>query len=144
MSPASSRVHDVSRPLRDGGTIYPGDPQIAFRAHASIDRGDPANVSALALGSHSGTHVDAPSHFIPGGSPVDRSPLERLIGPAAVLDLPAEVTSVGAAELARHDLRGQRRVLLLSLAVHTRSPRPPMREAQEGVRRSWRRRTFGS
>jgi MFS family permease len=42
------------------------------------------------------------------------------------------------------DRFGQRRVLLLSLAVHTRSPRPPLREAQEGVRRSWRRRTFGS
>lgn len=112
MSPASSRVHDVSRPLRDGGTIYPGDPQIAFRAHASIDRGDPANVSALALGSHSGTHVDAPSHFIPGGSPVDRIPLERLIGPAAVLNLPTSLTVVGAADLARLDFRGQRRVLL--------------------------------
>ena len=92
--------------------IYPGDPEIAFRTHSSIDRGDPANVTALALGSHSGTHVDAPSHFLPGASPVDRIPLERLIGPAVVLDLPAEVTSVGASDLARQDLRGQRRVLL--------------------------------
>ena len=112
MSPASSRVHDVSRPLRDGGTIYPGDPEIAFRTHASIDRGDPANVSALALGSHSGTHVDAPSHFIRGGSPVDRIPLVRLIGPAAVLNLPTSLAVVGAADLARLDFRGQRRVLL--------------------------------
>jgi arylformamidase len=112
MSVSSGVVHDVSRPLQDGGAIYPGDPEIVFRAHSSIDRGDPANVTALALGSHSGTHVDAPSHFLSGGSPVDRIPLERLIGPAAVLDLPAELASVGAAELAGQDLRGHRRVLL--------------------------------
>lgn len=111
MSLSAGRVHDVSRPLRDGGTIYPGDPEIVFRLHSSIDRGDAANVSALALGSHSGTHVDAPSHFIPGGEPVDRIPLERLIGPATVLDLPG-LASVDAAALARQDLRGQRRVLL--------------------------------
>jgi arylformamidase len=106
------RVHDVSRPLQDSGVIYPGDPDIVFRAHSSIDRGDPANVTALALGSHSGTHVDAPSHFLPGRDTVDRMPLERLIGPAAVLDLPTELASVGADDLARQDLHGQRRVLL--------------------------------
>jgi arylformamidase len=112
MSSSSGRVHDISRPLQAGGLIYPGDPEIVFRAHSSIDRGDPANVTALALGSHSGTHVDAPSHFLPGGNPVDRIPLERLIGPAAVLELPAELTTVGAADLARQDLGGHRRVLL--------------------------------
>jgi arylformamidase len=111
MSSFSGRIHDVSRPLQDGGVIYPGDPEIEFRAHSSIDRGDAANVTALGLGSHSGTHVDAPSHFLAGGIPVDRIPVDRLIGPAAVLDLP-ELASVGAADLARHDLRGHRRVLL--------------------------------
>jgi arylformamidase len=112
MRTSSGRVHDVSRPLQSGGVIYPGDPEIVFHPHSSIDRGDPANVTALALGSHSGTHVDAPSHFLPGGDPVDRIPVDRLIGPAAVLDLPAELTSVGAADLARHDFGGHRRVLL--------------------------------
>ena len=112
MSSLSGRIHDVSRPLQDGGVIYPGDPEIEFRAHSSIVRGDAANVTALAFGSHSGTHVDAPSHFLAGGSPVDRMPLDRLIGPAAVLDLPVELVAVGAGDLARHDLRGHRRVLL--------------------------------
>jgi arylformamidase len=112
MRPSSGRVYDVSRPLRHGGVIYPGDPEIAFRAHSSIDAGDPANVTALGLGSHSGTHVDAPSHFLPGGTPVDRIPLERLIGPAVVLDLPGDLASVGAADLARQELGGHRRVLL--------------------------------
>jgi arylformamidase len=112
MGTSSVRVFDVSRPLRDGGLVYPGDPEIRVRSHSAIARGDDANVSSLALGSHSGTHVDAPSHFLPGGAPVDRIPIERLVGPAVVLDLPGAARSVGAAELSRSDLQGQRRVLL--------------------------------
>jgi arylformamidase len=112
MSPSSGRVYDISRPLYDGGLIYPGDPEIRVRTHSSIARGDPANVSSLALGSHSGTHVDAPSHFVSGGDAVDRIPLERLVGPALMLDLPGAMAAVGAADLARHDLDGHRRVLL--------------------------------
>ncbi len=121
MGPTSGRVFDVSRPLRDGGLIYPGDPEIRVQLHSAIARGDDANVSSLALGSHSGTHVDAPSHFLSGGSSVDRIPIERLVGPAVVLDLPAAARSVGAAELSRCDLRCQRRVLLRT----RNSLRPP-------------------
>jgi arylformamidase len=112
MNPATGRIYDVSRPLHDGGLIYPGDPAIGVRSHSSIARGDPANVSSLAFGSHSGTHVDAPSHFLPGGTAVDTIPIDRLVGPAVVLDLPDAGTAIGAAELMRHDLRDQRRVLL--------------------------------
>ena len=112
MSRSPGRVHDVSRPLHDGGTIYPGDPEIRFRSHSSLSRGDEANVSALSFGSHSGTHVDAPSHFLQGAMPVDEIPPERLIGPAVVVEFPDSVTAVGADDLAAQDLRGQRRVLL--------------------------------
>jgi arylformamidase len=112
MTPSSGRIYDVSRPLYDGGLVYPGDPEIRVRSHSSIARGDPANVSSLSLGSHSGTHVDAPSHFIPGGNAMDAIPLERLVGPAVVLDLPEVKTAIGAADLMRHDLDGHRRVLL--------------------------------
>lgn len=111
MSPSPGRMYDVSRPLRDGGLIYPGDPEIRFRQHSSMARGDEANVSSLALGSHSGTHVDAPSHFLPDGDAVDRIPIDRLIGPAVVLE-PAGTQHIGAAELATCDLHAQRRVLL--------------------------------
>ncbi len=112
MSSPSGRVYDISRPLYDGGLIYPGDPEIRIRSHHSIARGDPADVSSLALGSHTGTHVDAPSHFVPGGETVDRIPLERLFGEALVLDVQGPIAAIGAAELARHDLDGHRRVLL--------------------------------
>jgi arylformamidase len=105
------RIHDVSLPIASEGLTFPGDPQTHVSVHQSIARGDPANVSALAFGSHTGTHIDAPRHFLQGGGPVDAIPLERLVGPAAVLELPDSVTAIGEAELRSRDLRGTRRVL---------------------------------
>lgn len=112
MRPPLGRIHDVSLPLRDGGVVYPGDPAIRIGVHTAVARGDPANVSTLALGSHSGTHVDAPVHFLAGGDTVDRLPLERLVGPAVVLDVSGGVGGIGAEELAEHDLADRSRVLL--------------------------------
>ncbi len=112
MSSPSERIYELSLPIRAGGLVYPGDPEIRFDAHASIARGDQANVTALAFGSHTGTHIDAPRHFVPDGEPVDRIPIDILVGPAVVLDLPGEERRIGAAELAGHDLRGRSRVLL--------------------------------
>jgi arylformamidase len=112
MSSIGGRVYDVSLPLVSGGLVFPGDPVIRISPHQTITRGDPANVSRLAFGSHTGTHVDAASHFLVGGAPVDAIPLDRLIGPAVVLHIPDEVRAVGESELRSHDLRGIRRVLL--------------------------------
>jgi arylformamidase len=106
------RFHDISLPLRDGGVVYPGDPAVRIGVHLAIARGDPANVSTLALGSHSGTHVDAPSHFLPGGDTVDRLPLGRMVGPAVVVDVSGRAGGIGPEELAEYDLAGRTRVLL--------------------------------
>jgi kynurenine formamidase len=99
MGPTLRRIYDVSLPVINEGLSFPGDPQIHISVHQSIARGDAANVSALAFGSHTGTHIDAPRHFLPGGGPVDAVPLERLIGPAVVLGVPEHAMSIGAAEL---------------------------------------------
>ena len=112
MAQPREQIWDLSLPLRAGGLIYPGDPEIRVESCQSIAAGDPANVSALAFGSHTGTHVDAPSHFVAGGEAVDRIPLSRLIGSAVVLELSGESPGIGATELADQDLRGQQRVLL--------------------------------
>jgi arylformamidase len=105
------RIYDVSLPIVSEGLVFPGDPQIHISGHQSIARGDPANVSALAFGSHTGTHVDAPRHFLQAGGPVDAIPLGCLVGPALVLDFAEDVSEIGAAELRSHDLRGATRVL---------------------------------
>lgn len=78
-------LYDVSVPLRPGMPVYPGEPEPHLEFHSLISRGDSANVSALSLGSHTGTHVDAPCHFIDGLSTVDAMPLTALVGPADVM-----------------------------------------------------------
>jgi arylformamidase len=63
------------------------------------------------MGAHSGTHIDAPMHFIRDGAPIDLVPLEPLIGPARVIDIPDAVQSIDAAELNRHKWKGASRVI---------------------------------
>ncbi|WP_298670399.1 cyclase family protein [uncultured Methanofollis sp.] len=78
-----SVFHDVTRPLSGETVIYPGDPAVTFRRE---EHGD-YRIAALALGTHSGTHIDAPSHYLKDGATVDAIPPERLIGRCRVVDL---------------------------------------------------------
>jgi len=112
MTATTRRIWDISVPVRHGGLVYPGNPPISITAVQSIAQGDTANVSRIDLGSHTGTHVDAPLHFMDGGAGVDELPLDVLIGPARLIAFGDEVMSVGEAELRRHDLRGVTRLLL--------------------------------
>lgn len=105
-------IHDITVPLRNGGLIYPGNPEIRIAAQQSIAAGGSSNVSALELGSHSGTHVDAARHMFVDGSTVDEVPLERLLGPATVLAFGDDVTAVTRAHLESAPLDGVERVLL--------------------------------
>ena len=91
--------------------VYEGDAPMRFELLKDMRRGDPLTLSAYSMGAHSGTHIDAPMHFVAGGAPIDLVPLEPLIGPARVLDIPDTVQSIDAAELARHEWKGASRVL---------------------------------
>lgn len=106
------RIHDISVPLVNGGAVYAGNPEIRIAPQQAIAAGAGANVSSVAFGSHTGTHVDAPRHFSDTAPGIDEVSLERLIGPAIVLQFGDEVRAIGAAELAAQDLAGARRVLL--------------------------------
>lgn len=77
---------DVSVTVRERMPIYEGDPGVAMEPAKAIERGDPANVTRLELGAHTGTHVDAPCHFIPGGAGASELPLDPFIGPCVVAD----------------------------------------------------------
>jgi arylformamidase len=112
MSARERRIWDVSVPIRHGGLVYPGNPPISITPVQSIAAGNTANVSRIDLGSHTGTHVDAPLHFMEGGAGVDELPLDVLTGPARLIAFDDDVMSVGEAELRRHDLRGVTRLLL--------------------------------
>jgi arylformamidase len=93
-----SQIIDVSLPIGPGLLTWPGDPGIRIDPAKRIDRGDSANVSDLHLGSHTGTHVDPPVHFLPGERSIDQLDLEVFIGPAVVADL-READAIGDAEL---------------------------------------------
>jgi arylformamidase len=82
------QIIDVSVPLREGMVTYPGDPVVQVELAASIADGDPVNLTRVDLGLHSGTHVDAPRHFLDGAAGVDELPLDALIGPCVVVEAP--------------------------------------------------------
>jgi arylformamidase len=107
-----SRIYDISTPVRTGGVVYPGNPEVRIEPQQAISRGAGANVSAVAFGSHTGTHVDAAKHFFDDGRTVDQIPLDRLIGPAIVLVFADDLMSIGAADLERQDIGAHTRVLL--------------------------------
>ncbi len=107
-----SRIYDISVPIRSGGLVYPGNPEIDISLQQAVAKGASANVSTIRFGSHTGTHADAARHFFDDGQPVDKIPLERLIGPALLVSFGDKVLSVGAAELREHDVKGHKRILI--------------------------------
>ena len=106
------RIYDISVPIRSGGLVYPGNPEIEIVLQQAVAKGAGANVSSIRFGSHTGTHADAARHFFDDGQTVDKIPLERLIGPALLINFPDDVRAVSAADLRKHNLKGQKRVLL--------------------------------
>jgi arylformamidase len=79
-------IIDVSVPVYPGMVTYPGDPEVRLERVSSIGDGEIANISRLDLGVHTGTHVDAPLHFLDGAPGADALPLDVLVGRCVVLD----------------------------------------------------------
>lgn len=99
--------HDVTRPLTGRVLVYPGD---HVPSMVQEDRGRYL-LSSLHLSTHSGTHIDAPSHYIPGGAPVDAIPPSLLIGRCRVIEIPGRDTEIGAGMI-RPFLEGVERLLI--------------------------------
>jgi arylformamidase len=84
------RIHDISVAISPERTpVFPGDPRVRVRPVARISHGDPLDLSLLSLGSHTATHIDAPSHFLAGAATVDAVPLDACLGPAQVCGVEA-------------------------------------------------------
>jgi arylformamidase len=81
-------IHDISLPISETLVVWPGDPAIRITQPSHLDKGDKATVSRLDMGAHTGTHVDAPCHFIRGGLGIDSLDLNTLVGPVSVVDVP--------------------------------------------------------
>ena len=101
---------DITVPLKEGMAIWPGDVTIKIERRRSMDRGDAANNSAISLGVHTGTHMDAPKHFIKDGRSIDKLPLETSVGPARVIEIKDKI-SIKPEELKQHNIKKGERIL---------------------------------
>ena len=78
-------ITDISTPLRENLPVWPGDASPTFRLSSSHENGDGVDVTQIALSAHTGTHLDAPRHFVAGAGLVNGLDLRALIGPAHVV-----------------------------------------------------------
>ncbi|MEJ2717702.1 MAG: cyclase family protein [Deltaproteobacteria bacterium] len=104
-------LYDASMPIRAGMVTFPGDPLFKIEPFFQRDRGDPFDLALMSLGTHLGTHVDPPAHYLDGGSTVDEIPLETLVGPGVVLDMTGRAV-VDRQALETSAMGDHRRVLL--------------------------------
>ncbi|MGB7069298.1 MAG: cyclase family protein [Pyrinomonadaceae bacterium] len=103
------KIYDVTVAVSETVPIYAGDPTVSFVAAKSISSGDTANVSQISFGVHTGTHVDAPNHFIDGAKRVHELDPEKLVGPCRVIQVPETVTAIEPVHVG--DVSGVSRVL---------------------------------
>jgi arylformamidase len=99
---------DVSVLLRSGMVHWPDNPPIRIDRMLDIERGDTANVSTISMGSHTGTHMDAPLHFVREGKGLDEMPLDAAIGRGRVIEV-HDPESIKPCDLRTHQIsRGER------------------------------------
>lgn len=90
------KIYDITLPISPAMPVWPGDPPLVLERVESMDAGAHANVSRLACSVHTGTHVDAPHHFLNDGRMVESLPLDALAGPVWVTAIPPGVDLVTA------------------------------------------------
>src|SRR5258707_15890958 len=78
---------DISVSLHDGMVHWPDNPSVVIDYMLSMDRGDVCNVTKFSMGAHTGTHMDAPLHFLRDGASIDTMPLAATMGRARVIEI---------------------------------------------------------
>ncbi len=104
------KLYDITVPFSTELPVYPGDPAVQITLVASLAAGDICTVSHLSFGSHTGTHVDPPAHFVAGMATLDELSLDVLIGPARIVDV-GEIAAIDVATIDAANLAGVERVL---------------------------------
>jgi arylformamidase len=105
-------IYDVSVPITQSMPVWPSDPHVSLTpvAHLARDKSHTVRVTKIEMGSHTGTHIDAPWHMVEGGRRLNEIPLETLIGPALLVDIP-KARSIGRAHLEAVNFQGMERIL---------------------------------
>jgi len=88
------KIYDVTVPISAATPIYSGDPGVVISSTATLAAGDSANVTHLCFGAHTGTHVDAPNHFIEGTLTLDQLDLDKLVGQCTVVLVDENVRAI--------------------------------------------------
>src|SRR3982750_2395229 len=102
-------IHDVTVTISAATPIYKGDPGVEIKSFKAVAAGSSANVSQVAFGVHTATHVDAPNHFIDGARRVHELDPGKLVGPCRVIEIDPSVTAIEPQHVG--DITGVRRVL---------------------------------
>ena len=105
------KIWDISLPIQPGMVIYPGNPEVEFQPSQRLPE-DSSNVTQICLGTHTGSHVDAPWHVFEKGIPVDQLPLAELVGRCRVLDLTQVEKAVTWPDLLAKQVKPGERLLL--------------------------------
>jgi len=104
-----SQIYDVTVTISARTPIYHGDPGVEIKEFKAFAKGDHSNVSEIAFGVHTATHVDAPNHFVDGGRRVHELDPAKLIGPCRVIEVPRDVTEIRPEHV--DDISGVTRVI---------------------------------
>lgn len=102
------RLIDISLPLSPNSITYPNNPTVEFESISTQSN----VITRITLGSHSGTHIDAPSHSLPGGKTIDQFPITTFFGQARVIDLTEAGESVKVSDLEGKRIQKGERILL--------------------------------
>src|SRR3954467_8539864 len=105
------KIYDITVPIRSTMPVYQGDPGVKIEAWSAFAKGDSSNVSVLHFGAHTGTHVDAPAHFIEGATKIDSLSFAILIGPARAICVPEDRTEIDSGVLSSCDLENVEPIL---------------------------------
>jgi arylformamidase len=101
---------DISVTIKSGMVHWPGDAPVQIKRIHNIDKGDSNNLSAISMGAHTGTHIDAPLHFISNGKGIDRLSFDALIGKVRVLGI-KDRDSISVNELKRYRIKRGERII---------------------------------
>ncbi len=105
---------DISIGLHDGMVHWPDNPPVQISFVLAIEKGHASNVSKISMGAHTGTHIDAPLHFIQDGQSIDNMPLSATIGRARVIEI-QDTESIKVAELEHHRIQMGERILFKTI-----------------------------
>lgn len=111
------KIHDVTFTVEQGMTVWPGDDPVQLYRQQKIEDGANANVSFLGLSVHTGTHIDAPFHFLKAGYGVEQIPMDLLVGEAQVIQIPEETKVIDAKALEKTNIKPGIKKVLFKTAV---------------------------